>query len=491
MIKNERQYRITKAEADKFERLITDLEVGSAADLSIPAAFRKAEIDGLRSQLADLRNQIQEYDDLRSGKHVLLETISFQDLPRTLVKARIASGWSQKQLAEQLNLKEQQVQKYEATGYAGASMSRLGEVADALGLKVRKDVFLPTNQTSSFDVFKRLRDMGLDREFILNKLMSKPVADKAKLPAGARDPEVVFQATAMASHIYGWTPEAIIGNDQLFIDQGVLGAARFKVTAKAEQKRLSAYTFYAHFLALHLLEATTDLPPCPIPTDYKVVRAGIIKKYGSITLRTALHYVWDLGVPVLPLNDPGAFHGAMWRVGGRNVIVLKQATLSSARWLHDLIHELFHAGQEPAKPERTIIEAAETSSERRDSDEEWDATQLAADVVLDGKAEPLAKLCVERTRKQAGASGSLERLKSIVPMVAKDAGVPADALANYMAFRLSLQNVDWWGTAQNLQDMSENPWAVARDVLLERAKLGRVAGIDRDLLTRALADPDD
>jgi hypothetical protein len=30
-----------------------------------------------------------------------------------------------------------------------------------------------------------------------------------------------------------------------------------------------------------------------------------------------------MGIPVLPLSDRGAFHGATWRIQGRNVIVLK------------------------------------------------------------------------------------------------------------------------------------------------------------------------
>lgn len=275
--------------------------------------IRRAEVDGLRSQLADLQAQLTEYDDLKSGRRILLETVSLKDLPQTLVKARIAAGLSQKDLAERLKLKEQQVQRYEATDYAAASVSRLREVADALGLRLREDVFLPNAQHGSFDVFRRLGDLGLEKDFVLNRLVPRSALNRARLDSIAQDPEVVFQATAAVSHIYGWTPEAIIGSDQLFIDQGVLGAVRFKVSARAEQKRLTAYTFYAHFLALSLLEATTDLTPKLVPTDFRVVRAAIIGEYGGITFRNVLNYVWDLGIPVLPLNDQGAFHGATSR----------------------------------------------------------------------------------------------------------------------------------------------------------------------------------
>ncbi|HMP06722.1 MAG TPA: XRE family transcriptional regulator [Lacipirellulaceae bacterium] len=488
MIKNERQFRITRSAAEKFERLISELEQADADGVR-PDLLRVAELSGLRSQLADLRTQIEEYERLKSGHEVLLETLSLSALPQAIVKARIAAGLSHKELADRLNLKEQQIQKYEATDYAGASVSRLLQVAEALALRIRKDLFLPSRIGTSFDVFKRLAEMGIEKNFVLHRLVSPSGAQMAQGIGGSTRPEVVFEATAAASHIFGWTPEAIVGSDTLFISQGVLGAARFKVNKRSEQKRLSAFTFYAHYLALQLLEATT-LPIARVPTDFRRVRSDVIKKYGEITFQAVLNYAWDLGGAVLPLKDTGAFHGAMWRIRGRNVLILKQSTMSLDRWLHDLLHELFHASQEPELPERSIVEAPEASQQRRESDEEWDATQFAADVVMDGRAEGLARECVDATKERWGRSGSVERLKVVVPAVAKRANVPVGALANYMAFRLSLQDIDWWGAAQNLQDVSVDPWVIARDVLLQRAQLGRLHGLDRELFIRALTEWD-
>jgi hypothetical protein len=42
-------------------------------------------------------------------------------------------------LAERLGLKEQQIQRYEATNYASASLSRVQQVARALGLRMHTD----------------------------------------------------------------------------------------------------------------------------------------------------------------------------------------------------------------------------------------------------------------------------------------------------------------------------------------------------------------
>ena len=54
------------------------------------------------------------------------------ELPATLIKARIARGLSQKDLADRIGLKEQQIQRYEATDYASASLTRIKEVVSAL-----------------------------------------------------------------------------------------------------------------------------------------------------------------------------------------------------------------------------------------------------------------------------------------------------------------------------------------------------------------------
>lgn len=489
MIKNERQYRITKTAVERFRHALADLESGSSQS-DLHPLLKKAEQDAVRSQLEDLVTELEEYESLQSGKHQVLEVNALEELPDAFIRARIAAGLSQKDLAERLGVKQQQIQHYEATAYAGASMIRLQEVCRALEVNIHEDVFLSTPAHSPETLFPRLAEIGLEKNFIMTRFIPRAISENAKTDPDAESGRIKFHALTTASHIYGWTPAAILGDSKLWLDKGVLGAARFKVNTQAEEKKLSAYTIYAHFLALQLLEATADLPVQPIPTDAKEVRRQVIAAYGEVTLETVLQYVWDLGVPVLPLNDPGAFHGAHWRVNGRNVIVLKQRTRSTARWLHDLLHELRHAGDEANLRERTVIEAAETSPERLESDEEIEATQFAADVVLDGRAEELAKLCVQATKKQKGP-GSLQLLKSVVPKIAATAGVPTDALANYMAFRLSLQGEDWWGTAMNLQSKNGKPWLIARDVVLHRARLGRLIGRDRDLLTLALTDTEE
>lgn len=133
MIKNERQYLRTKMQRDRFARALAEAEARRLGD----PLLAKLEADALRSQLDELEQQLAEYESLRSGGCDVIKADSLEELPAALVKARIAARLSQKDLSDRLHLKEQQIQRYEATNYRSASLARLQQVAKALGVEVR------------------------------------------------------------------------------------------------------------------------------------------------------------------------------------------------------------------------------------------------------------------------------------------------------------------------------------------------------------------
>jgi ribosome-binding protein aMBF1 (putative translation factor) len=143
MIRNQRQYIITKARAKKFKKALDDFnkEKSNAHPMLV-----KAQKDAIKGELAVLEDQVKEYEKLRSGKYKVLKGSSFYDLPIELIRARIALGLTQKQLAEKVGLKEQQIQRYEDTEYATASFSRLTEIIRALGLDIEEKIILPKGQ---------------------------------------------------------------------------------------------------------------------------------------------------------------------------------------------------------------------------------------------------------------------------------------------------------------------------------------------------------
>ena len=141
MIANDLQYRVTQKAAREFEESLARLDP-DAKDR--PAWVRRAMREAMESQLADLRSELAEYDALRAGRVRVLELDSLRELPDALIQARIAAGLSQKDLATRLGLREQQIQRYEARRYAGASLERVQAVADALGMEIHERVVLPT-----------------------------------------------------------------------------------------------------------------------------------------------------------------------------------------------------------------------------------------------------------------------------------------------------------------------------------------------------------
>ena len=480
MIQNERQYRVAKTQAKKFEEALAEL-VGSSPDQQIHPRLRQAQVEAVRGQLEELRAQIADYESLRSGQQSALQLRSFANLPELLIRARIALGLSQRELAERLGLKEQQVQRYEATGYAGASLTRLIQVVTALGVEVRGDLALPASEISLPQLLDRLKEAGLDRDFICRRLLPAALAEATGNDVNGRSQVASVRVAENLNRIYGWQPAALLGHETLRVDPRPLAEARFKLPSRVNEPRLAAYTVYAHYMALLLLQ-TVPMKTKEIPSDPRVVRKEILSTYGSLTLQHALRYVWSLGIPVLPLADSGTFHGAVWRVAGRNVIVLKQMTRSLARWLFDLLHEFRHAGEAPSEHDRSVIEAEESSAERRTSTAEREASDFAGQVLLDRRADEIARLCAEE------AGGEVRRLKGAVQRIAASEGVAVDALANYLAYRLSLQNISWWGTATKLQSTDADPWSVARNVLLEHIDVGVLNEADHELLLLALAE---
>ena len=144
MIENERQYRISKAWLEKFAQSAAQMaQPGASADPLIQAAM----VEQYESQAEELRQELAEYEAPRAGQVTSLEVESLTALPEALIRARIAAGLTQKDLAARLGLKEQQVQRYEATRYAGVSLDRIQAVVEALGATIREQVLLPVTAT--------------------------------------------------------------------------------------------------------------------------------------------------------------------------------------------------------------------------------------------------------------------------------------------------------------------------------------------------------
>lgn len=133
MIKNERQYWITKKQAKRIiDALDSHLERPANEEVAVHPQIAAAQRNALKSQLEDLEQQLRDYEFLKAGNFDFETLTVVADVPATLIKCRIAKGLSQKDLAERLQLKEQQIQRYESTDYSSASFARIKAIAEAL-----------------------------------------------------------------------------------------------------------------------------------------------------------------------------------------------------------------------------------------------------------------------------------------------------------------------------------------------------------------------
>lgn len=402
---------------------------------------------------------------------------------RELREQRSLTG---KELAERAGITPQSLSRIE-NGHHDVVYTTLQPILAAMGASVKDLVAASTKPTTLPSILKRLGKVGLDSDFVTRRLISQEMRDRLFHSA---DPDQQRASTEQlarrVSRIFGWSVASILGSDSLTMNPAIASTALFKAPKRTDKLRADAYTVYANYLAMTVLSAVHPVEAQPVPETAEEVRRVLLAKYHSVSFESLLRYTWDLGIPVVPLRDPGAFHGACWRVDGRSVIVLKQMTNAHARWLIDLGHELKHVGSHLRDNHPGIVEEQEIrpvfDPHSSLADWEWEANDFATNVVLAERAEDLVQQCVRL------AKGSVERLKLAVQRVAAVEDVPVDVLANYVAWRLSLQGINWWGVANHLQVTEPSPWKIARDVLLEKVDFHRLTPENRELLLIAMEE---
>lgn len=160
MIFSERQLAVAESELKKLK----DARAEKTTQTDTANAWiSEIEADALDSQIADIEVEIQEYQMIRDRQISFSERYSLSDLPRILIQARIAQGLSQSDLASRLNMKPQQIQRYEASDYMGASLSRLIEIADELDVRMTESFSTPTESVGSILAWQELDDVAWDR----------------------------------------------------------------------------------------------------------------------------------------------------------------------------------------------------------------------------------------------------------------------------------------------------------------------------------------
>ncbi len=129
MIRNQREYKITRANCQRFADALADF---NANPPNGDVILVKAQRDSLMVQLEDLTDEILAFEALKVNYQPLVNVVELEQLPMRLIQTRVAVGLTQKGLASALGVTAQQVQKDEASSYQNVSYAKLLQVARVL-----------------------------------------------------------------------------------------------------------------------------------------------------------------------------------------------------------------------------------------------------------------------------------------------------------------------------------------------------------------------
>ena len=471
MIKSEREYAITKKAVAEFASSREALAATAGKDVG-----RRAALSSVDAQLGDLRAEIAEWERLRAGGVQEIAIANWDDLPKALMRTRIAQGLTQQELAERLGLKKQQIQRWEDEDYEHAEFWRVLEVADALGLSLTGKAKLAQATRPNLEAIKGcVKRAGMDADFV----------DRCLVPrSAAADPAVAAETVGLRlKAIWGFGIEDMLAaNSNETLQWKAVANGRFKRPANADPKAVTAQDGFSACLLTALCDVTAKTKQPILPTDPAGMRRLLFGNQPP-SFRRALDSVWKLGIPVLPLSNKGGFHGACYRFSGRPAIALKQSLQSPARWLFDLTHELGHLVEDD-DPTLRVIEPEEPSDEQN-TEAEARAHAFAAKVLLGSEVDHIFPEVWKRARGQPA------RLKRVTATLADELKLEVGLVAQHIAFRvLRDHGENWWGAARNLEAAAEAPFDIARDALLRHVQLDRVAEPARGMLLQVL-DRDD
>lgn len=376
---------------------------------------------------------------------------------------REARDLSSVELARRARITPQSLSRIER-GRHDVVYSTLQRLLAAMNYTLTDLAEAPATAIDAQTVASRLRKAGLPSGLV-----------KRLVPADDRPSRILDRL----HRIFGWSGADLTSSETLPIRAAVALSAHFKTTIR-QYPELGPYVLYAHYLAGLVHQALAKRKQARMPRDPADVRRSVLERAEVVDFEALLRWTWERGIAVVPLFDPGQFHGACWLFDGQPVIVLKQLTEFDARMAYDLAHELAHVALHLSSAQPAVIESEEISFDAEEESQEDEAADFAGTVVL-GDAEALAEEVVRR------AGGNVRFLQRAVSEIAPQVGVSVGALANYLAWRLEGE-ADWWGAAANLQQRSGRPAGLAKGLLLEHLDLDRLADDDRALLLTALEE---
>lgn len=399
-----------------------------------------------------------------------------------LKSLRERKGIKSIELAERAGVTPQTITRIER-GHTDVSFATLRKILAAMGYTLKdlaNQELASQSETSSFKaMLRKLNKAGIDT-LLVKKILPSEMLQRLELNIDKVPSLLADEVSFYLSRIFRWKKNEIWNQNELEFTESPAQFAYFKTPSKGNITQIKAYSHYAYYIANIVRKAHISEPKFEYPDSLETFKSLFLSHYTDIGFENLVNFTWDLGISVVPLSDSGVFHGASWNIENNHVIILKQKNESHARWIFDLLHELYHVFVHLEKPNSSVVELTELNPYDNDSQEEAEANTFANQFIFEGNSEDIIHRCLQI------ADYKMEYLKKAVIETSKEESIPVDFLSNYLAFRLQMSGRNWWGTAQSLQTTSPSPSSIAANILKERVAMHTIDPIDRNLLATAI-----
>lgn len=386
---------------------------------------------------------------------------------------------SSKLVALRANISPQSYSRIEHGGH-DISYSTLTRILAAMGSSLEELSQTKLASTSMREFLNYLNRNGLSKNLVEHRILPDYLDEMDKNSSVIDLSGFIKKASERLGKIFNISPGLINAQNNFLIEDGALQPALYKKPSSYKERTITAYSLYAHYLAILILHSIKNTQYTPLLQNGNLLRHAIINSSGTLNLESTIRFLWNSGIPIIPLFDPGEFHGACFYISGRPVIVLKQNTNYQARWLFDLLHEVGHAALHLHTLENSIIENGEITP-FDNSNYEQEANDFASAVLFESRINEITRMCIDESK------GKIEYLKSALIQVSANENVPVDSLANYLAYRLNKENnINWWGTANKLQISEPSPDLITKSLLLRNIDKNRMSAEDFSLLKFSL-----
>lgn len=379
-------------------------------------------------------------------------------IARRIKALREDRGLSQRDVAALAGMTSPQLSKIES-GTFDLRISTVQTLLRAMGATL-SDISGPgTPEISQKVVRKRAEEAGVARELI-DRLAR--VSSRVQLPQ-------------LLNRGFGWTMDALTVGAPT--SPRFASAVKFKTISSSDPNESPLLALAA--AVAQIVRHHVDAPePRPLP-DAATVRTEMLDSSGQVTLASLVEWVWNRGIPVIPLHGKGGFCAAVLSADGNHTVIIKETRQHLAYWLFDLAHELGHIALGHVHDEHLVdVDALSPGGPKGHQDaQEEKANRFALQLLL-GDATSLVRE-VERE-----SQGSYLRFKGAVVTVARKANVNAGLLGVVAAYELDDlgEPKDRWGSANNLSAADGSGRDVVQAALARRLTTTVAPEVDRLLL---------